>query len=85
MSMGQRVNSREVNVPYSQDYYTLYQIFVTGMMIETMAGKSSALHRLCHDCTPFTFSEDKPAIKHFGKLLVQGTRCIRHFNGGGVG
>ena len=45
------------------------------MMIETMAGKSGALHGLCHDCTPFTFSEDNPAIKHFGKLLVHGKAC----------
>ena len=43
-----------------------------GMMIETMAGKSAALHGLCHDSTPFTFSEDTPAVKHFGKLLLQG-------------
>ena len=37
-----------------------------------MAGKSSSLHGLCHDCTPFTFSEDTPAVNHFGKLLVKG-------------
>lgn len=42
------------------------------MMIETMAGKSAALHGICHDCTPFTFSEDIPAVDHFGKLLVKG-------------
>ena len=73
------------NVPYFQDYYTLYQILVVGMMIETMAGKSSALHGLCHDCTPFTFSEDRPAIKHFGKLLVQGTIISVQWGvGGGV-
>lgn len=45
-----------------------------GMMIETMAGKSAALHGLCHDSTPFTFSEDSPAVDYFGKLLVKGRR-----------
>eukprot|EP00731_Ephydatia_muelleri_P007732 Em0004g70a len=42
-----------------------------GMMIETMAGKSAALHGLCHDATPFTFSEEKPAYDFFGKMLLQ--------------
>lgn len=50
----------------------ILHVIWSGMMIETMAGKSGALHGLCHDCTPFTFSEDNPAIKHFGKLLVHG-------------
>ena len=45
----------------------------TGMMIETMAGKSASLHGLCHDATPFTFSEDNPAVDYFGKLLVKVT------------
>lgn len=44
-----------------------------GMMVETMAGKSAALHGLCHDATPFTFSESNPAVDHFGNLLVKGT------------
>ena len=43
-----------------------------GMMIESMAGKSAATHGLCHDATPFTFSEDYPAINHFGKMLMAG-------------
>ena len=42
------------------------------MMIESMAGKSAALHGLCHDATPFTFSEETPAVKHFGNLLLKG-------------
>ena len=41
-------------------------------MIETMAGKSAALHGLCHDATPFTFSEDNSAIDYFGRLLKKG-------------
>ena len=45
---------------------------VPGMMIETMAGKSAALYGLCHDATPFTFSEDNSAVEYFGKLLVKG-------------
>ena len=44
-----------------------------GMMVKTMAGKSAALHGLCHDATPFTFSESNPAVNHFGNLLVKGT------------
>uniref|UniRef100_A0A8C9R8U0 DNA-directed RNA polymerase subunit beta n=1 Tax=Scleropages formosus TaxID=113540 RepID=A0A8C9R8U0_SCLFO len=40
-----------------------------GMLIESMAGKSGALHGMCHDATPFTFSEDRPALEHFGELL----------------
>ncbi|KAK7111027.1 DNA-directed RNA polymerase I subunit RPA2-like [Littorina saxatilis] len=40
-----------------------------GMMIESMAGKSGALHGLFHDATPFTFSEDQPAAAYFGELL----------------
>nr|XP_056708651.1 DNA-directed RNA polymerase I subunit RPA2 [Euleptes europaea] len=40
-----------------------------GMLIESMAGKSAALHGLCHDATPFTFSEENSALGHFGELL----------------
>ena len=43
-----------------------------GMMIESMAGKSGALHGLFHDATPFTFSEDQPAAAYFGDLLRAG-------------
>jgi DNA-directed RNA polymerase I subunit RPA2 len=39
------------------------------MMIETMAGKSAALHGLVHDATPFVFTEENTAIDHFGELL----------------
>lgn len=40
-----------------------------GMLIESMAGKSAALHGLCHDATPFTFSEDNSALGYFGEML----------------
>ncbi|XP_060104185.1 DNA-directed RNA polymerase I subunit RPA2 [Heteronotia binoei] len=40
-----------------------------GMLIESMAGKSAALHGLCHDATPFTFSEENSALAHFGEML----------------
>ena len=43
-------------------------------MIESMAGKSGSMHGLVHDATPFTFSEEEPAIDHFGKMLTSGTR-----------
>lgn len=48
------------------------------MMIESMAGKSAAMHGLCHDATPFTFSEETPAVKYFGNLLLKGKR--EHMN-----
>ena len=53
------------------------------MMIETMAGKSACLHGVCHDATPFTFSEDQSAIAYFAELLVaggSGRGCTRPFN-----
>jgi len=44
-----------------------------GMMIEQMAGKAGAMHGLPHlDATPFTFSEDQPAIDYFGQMLTAG-------------
>ncbi len=47
-------------------------IDVLGMMIESMAGKSAALHGICHDATPFTFSESTPAADYFGQHLLKG-------------
>ena len=41
-------------------------------MIESMAGKSGAMHGLVHDATPFTFSEENSAIDYFGKMLTAG-------------
>ncbi|XP_049584732.1 DNA-directed RNA polymerase I subunit RPA2 [Syngnathus scovelli] len=43
-----------------------------GMLIESMAGKSAALHGLSHDATPFTFSEDNSALDYFGEMLRAG-------------
>ncbi|CAK6962407.1 DNA-directed RNA polymerase I subunit RPA2 [Scomber scombrus] len=43
-----------------------------GMLIESMAGKSGALHGLSHDATPFTFSEEDAALEYFGKMLRAG-------------
>lgn len=42
-----------------------------GMLIESMAGKSGALHGMYQDATPFSFHEsgDKIAIDHFGEQL----------------
>ncbi len=42
------------------------------MLIESMAGKSAALHGITHDSTPFKFSEEHTAIDFFGKLLTEG-------------
>ena len=40
-----------------------------GMLVESMAGKSAALHGVAHDATPFNFNEDQPASKYFGEQL----------------
>jgi DNA-directed RNA polymerase I subunit RPA2 len=42
-----------------------------GMLIESMAGKSGALHGQFQDSTPFSFHEtgDKLAIDYFGEQL----------------
>ncbi|XP_029962252.1 DNA-directed RNA polymerase I subunit RPA2 [Salarias fasciatus] len=43
-----------------------------GMLIESMAGKSGALHGLSHDATPFSFSEENSALEYFGEMLRAG-------------
>ncbi|XP_069001311.1 DNA-directed RNA polymerase I subunit RPA2 [Embiotoca jacksoni] len=43
-----------------------------GMLIESMAGKSGALHGLSHDATPFTFSDENSALEYFGEMLRAG-------------
>lgn len=40
-----------------------------GMFVESLAGKSGALHGLAQDCTPFSFSEDNTAGDFFGEQL----------------
>lgn len=40
-----------------------------GMLIESMAGKSGALHGKFQDGTPFQFDEQHRAVDHFGKEL----------------
>ncbi|CAB3408318.1 unnamed protein product [Caenorhabditis bovis] len=42
-----------------------------GMMIESMAGKSAAMHGENYDASPFVFNEDNTAINHFGELLTK--------------
>ncbi|KAA1466738.1 beta and beta-prime subunits of DNA dependent RNA-polymerase [Dentipellis sp. KUC8613] len=41
-----------------------------GMLVESMAGKSGAMHGLAQDATPFTFSETDTAIEYFGNQLL---------------
>lgn len=48
-------------------------------MIESMAGKSAALHGITHDCTPFQFSEDDPAADYMGDMLVKGIQEFRRY------
>ena len=52
--------------------FSIVYLITTGMMIESMAGKSASLHGLCHDASPFTFSENTPTVDYFGQLLVKG-------------
>ena len=42
-----------------------------GMFIESMAGKSGALHGICQDATPFKFNEQQTAADFFGEQLKQ--------------
>ncbi|KIX05801.1 uncharacterized protein Z518_03773 [Rhinocladiella mackenziei CBS 650.93] len=42
-----------------------------GMFVESLAGKSGALHGLAQDCTPFSFDEDNTAGNFFGEQLRQ--------------
>ena len=42
-----------------------------GMFVESLAGKSGALHGLAQDSTPFQFSEDDTAPDFFGEQLRQ--------------
>ncbi|KAF2012366.1 beta and beta-prime subunits of DNA dependent RNA-polymerase [Aaosphaeria arxii CBS 175.79] len=42
-----------------------------GMFVESMAGKSGALHGLAQDSTPFRFDEQNTAVDHFGHQLMK--------------
>jgi DNA-directed RNA polymerase I subunit RPA2 len=42
-----------------------------GMFIESLAGKSGALHAIAQDSTPFQFDEQHTAVDHFGHQLVK--------------
>jgi DNA-directed RNA polymerase I subunit RPA2 len=42
-----------------------------GMFVESLAGKSGALHGRAQDATPFRFSEDRTASAFFGEELAQ--------------
>lgn len=41
-----------------------------GMLIESLAAKSGALHGIKQDGTPFRFGERQPAAEHFGRQLL---------------
>lgn len=40
-----------------------------GMLLESMAGKSGALHGMYQDATPFSFHEKNQAVDYFGEQL----------------
>jgi DNA-directed RNA polymerase I subunit RPA2 len=42
-----------------------------GMFIESIAGKSGALHGISQDATPFKFNEEHAASDFFGKQLAE--------------
>ena len=58
-----------LNLSFFYEAWTTFCI-VIGMMLETMAGKSSACHGLPFDATPFKFSENDSAVDYFGKTLL---------------
>ena len=42
-----------------------------GMLVESLAGKSGALHGVTQDSTPFKFDEENTAADYFGHQLLQ--------------
>lgn len=42
-----------------------------GMLVESMAGKAGALHGICEDATPWTFSEGDTPHNYFGEQLMR--------------
>ncbi|KAF1942451.1 beta and beta-prime subunits of DNA dependent RNA-polymerase [Clathrospora elynae] len=42
-----------------------------GMFVESLAGKSGALHGIAQDSTPFKFDEQNTAVDHFGHQLMK--------------
>jgi DNA-directed RNA polymerase I subunit RPA2 len=42
-----------------------------GMFVESLAGKSGALHGLAQDSTPFRFNEEDTAAEYFGHQLMK--------------
>lgn len=42
-----------------------------GMLVESLAGKSGALHGIFQDATPFRFDEKNTAVDYFGEQLVK--------------
>lgn len=46
------------------------------MWVESMAGKSGALHGITHDSTSFIFGDEKPAADYFGTLLTKGKEAL---------
>lgn len=70
----------EENMPFTESGMTPDIIFnphgypsrmTIGMMLESMGGKSAAMHGVVHDATPFTFSEQNIASEYYGNLLEQ--------------
>ena len=52
----------------------IWFIYILGMMIESMAGKSASLEGTLHDATPFVYSESNTAISYFGECLKKGKK-----------
>lgn len=46
-----------------------------GMLIESMAGKSGALHGIYQDGSPFRFTEKNRAVDYFGEQLAKAGYC----------
>eukprot|EP01114_Cavostelium_apophysatum_P011466 TRINITY_DN2573_c0_g1_i3.p1 TRINITY_DN2573_c0_g1~~TRINITY_DN2573_c0_g1_i3.p1 ORF type:complete len:1133 (+),score=312.71 TRINITY_DN2573_c0_g1_i3:209-3607(+) len=70
----------EVNMPFSESGMTPDVIInphafpsrmTIGMLVESMAGKSGAMHGIYQNSTPFSFDEENRAVDYFGEELVK--------------
>jgi len=68
------------NIPFSESGLTPDILFnphgfpsrmTIGMLLETMAGKSGALHGVWQEATPFCFDQEQRAVDYFGEQLTK--------------
>ena len=64
------VITKELTRPFSFYLFITFLLNYLGMLIESMAGKSGAMHGIYQDATPFQFHEDNRAIDYMGAQLA---------------